>query len=89
MRRCKAPASLSPAVQAGNPESGVATNKKRLFAMPTCRNICADDVSRLSAQGVDSEQTKVSTAACRHATEMARGPDNPARRGTDGYFSAA
>ena len=26
--------SLSPAVQAGNPESGVATNKERLLATP-------------------------------------------------------
>jgi len=26
--RCKAPESLSPAVQAGNPESGVTTNKE-------------------------------------------------------------
>jgi hypothetical protein len=32
--RDRAPASLSPAVQAGNPESGVATNKERLLATP-------------------------------------------------------
>jgi hypothetical protein len=30
-----APASLSPAGQAGNPESGVATNKERHLATPT------------------------------------------------------
>ena len=34
MARCKAPASLSSAVQAGNPESGVATNQERLLATP-------------------------------------------------------
>jgi hypothetical protein len=35
MPRYEAPASLSPAVQGGNPESGVATNKERHFATPT------------------------------------------------------
>jgi len=50
--RRKAPASLSPADQAGNPESGVTTDKERLLATPACRNIPVYDGAKLSTQNI-------------------------------------